>query len=207
MRRASSTSPRPAGGRAISTGQARPPRWCIDDDEGPVLALIVAAEAAAARGPAHRGAPARGEGAGCRRWLDRHDLRGDATEPGLAARSGGATAVADDDVRQPASRARSSGGRPPASSGDRAGGALASAGRHRRPVPEPPTTSAPASGTTTCGGRRGRCRIGGSRRRVLPTGDEALETGRPLLDRGDDVPARRSSSRSSCGSRPRWRRP
>ena len=96
--RAASTWPRRAGGPATSPAPARRRSPHLTDEEGPLLALVVAAEAAAARGRPTEARRLAEQGDGGRAARSMPSSRA-CPAPRLAAGSDRAAAGADDDVR------------------------------------------------------------------------------------------------------------
>ena len=162
------------------TGAGEAAALVIDDDEGPVLALIVAAEAAAARGRPSEARRLAAKALRCGGRFDRHDLRRDAAEPGLAAGPGSATAVADDDVRRAHILGAAAADDRRRSSGEPAGGAGAVA---RPGIAGPAGEMATTSGAglwddDLAAAAEAEAESAAAVDASLPTGDEALETGR-----------------------------
>jgi hypothetical protein len=157
----------------------------IDDDEGPVLALVVAAEAAAARGrPSEARRLATKALAGADGSIDAIFAgmpRSPVWPPDPAAPPPSPTTMFDSPHP-----GRGTGGRPPRSSG--------SATAASTPAPAVPPEQEPDGGAglwdeDLASAAEAEAESAAAVDASLPTGDEALETGRQLLEAGDTAGA------------------
>jgi hypothetical protein len=169
------------------TGAGEAAALVIDDDEGPVLALIVAAEAAAARGrpsEARRlAAKALAAADGSIDTIFAGMPRSPAWPPDPAAPPPSPTTMFDSPHP-----GRGSGGRPPRSSGEPDGGVPGVAGPASQDHAGEMATSSGAGlwDDDLAAAAEAEAESAAAVDASLPSGDEALETGRQLLESGDD---------------------
>ena len=180
----------------------------LADEEGPLLALVVAAEAAAARGRPTEARRLAEKAMADADGIDRCDLRGHAPGRGLAGRSVRAAARADHDVRC-AERGRSSASRRAAARPSR---------RPRSPaaVPRPPRPSRPRATRPTparraLAGEAARRPDDGGRHPARPTASRRRWPRKPRPGPKPGLPtprpSRRPTSWTAAGPRPRGGRP